>query len=104
MEEEIDPTEAARARELLASWWNARRGESEPAYSADSFTDWKFARRAEFLLFGSPNGLANQLFLVGDGVVKPFSYATDTAESALAAARAERDGLIKPDPPQRSPF
>lgn len=104
MEDEIRPAEAAEARELLASWWNARRGMSEPPFTADSFTDWQFSRRAEFLLCGSRSGLANQLYLVGHGVVKPFSYATDTPASALAGARAERNGLITPDPPQRSPF
>jgi hypothetical protein len=101
---DINLAKAAEARALLAAWWNARRGRSEPAFTADSFLDWQVSRRAEFLLFGPPSGFGNQLFLVGDGVVKPFSYATDSPASALTAARAERSGAVKPDPPQRSPF
>lgn len=104
LELDINLTEAAEARELLAAWWNARRAQSEPPFTADSFIDWQVSRHAEFLVLGPPSGFGNQLFLVGDGVVKPFSYATDTPASALSAARAQRTGAVKPDPPQQSPF
>jgi hypothetical protein len=104
MTDEIDPAEAEQARALLADWWNARIGPSEPRMVADSFAGWQVGRWEEFLLYAPAGGHANQQYLVGHGVVKPFSFATDTIDSALKAARDERDGLIVPDPPRPSPF
>jgi len=104
MSDQIDPVEAEQARALLAEWWNAWNGESESCMVADSFAGWQVGRWEEFLLYAPPGGHANQQYIVGHGVVKPFSFATDTMESALEAARAERDGLIVPDPPQPWPF
>jgi hypothetical protein len=104
MTDEIDPAEAGQAWALLAEWWNARVGPSEPRMTPASFMTWQVARHEEFLLYGPPSGQGTRLYLVGHGVVKPFSFATDTIDSALKAARDERDGLIVPDPPRPSPF
>ena len=49
-------------------------------------------------------GMSNQLYLVGSGVVRPYSPAHESHEGALEAARGERDGSIQVDPPQPSPF
>jgi hypothetical protein len=104
LSDEIGQDELARAQELLAAWWNARAGASGPAYTAESFADWQVGRREEFLVMAPAGGQSNQLYLVGAGVVRPYSPAHETHESALDAARAERDGLVQPEPPQPSPF
>jgi hypothetical protein len=104
MSDEIGQDELAQAHELLAAWWNARAGANDPEYTPESFADWQAGRREEFLVMAPAGGQSNQLYLVGAGVVRPYSPAYETHEGALEAARAERDGLVQPEPPQPSPF
>jgi len=100
---EIDPVVLGEARAALAAWMNARMPDPAHQTTAESYVSWQVAPAEEFLVFSSPGGYTNQLYLVGHGVVRPFSYTTDTRESALEAARAERDGLIEPEPPRPAP-
>jgi hypothetical protein len=103
-EDEIGQDELAQAHALLADWWNARRGAEEPEYTAEAFADWQAGRREEFLVMAPAGGMSNQLYLVGSGVVRPYSPAYESHEAALEAARGERDGTIQVEPPQPSPF
>jgi hypothetical protein len=60
--------------------------------TAGSFADWQIHPYKEWLVFNSPDGYTNQLYLVAGGVVHPFSLSRETIEEAVAAARAQRDG------------
>jgi hypothetical protein len=97
--EEIDPATLTRARQALAEWMNEREDDDEEQLDGESLEDWQVYPVEEFLVFSSPGGFTNQLYLVGEGVVRGFSYANETEEYAVAAARAERDGLAPPEPP-----
>lgn len=99
MADEIDPAVLVRARQTLADWMNAQEDDDEPPLDGESFADWQVWAAEEFLVFSSPGGYTNMLYLVGDGLVRPFSYSTETEEYAVAAARAQRDGTEPPPPP-----
>ncbi|ADB32308.1 hypothetical protein Kfla_3246 [Kribbella flavida DSM 17836] len=96
---EIDPGTLARARQALADWMNEHEDDDEPRLEAESFEGWQVWPVEEFLVFSSPGGFTNMLYLVGEGVVRAFSYSSETEEYAAAAARAERDGTEPPAPP-----
>jgi hypothetical protein len=100
---EIDPAMVAAARQTLSDWINQRTADPALRTTADSYDEWQVEAHDEFLIFSSPGGYTNQLYLIGDGVVKPFSYAWDTVESAAEAARAERDGTAPPPAPPAPP-
>jgi hypothetical protein len=99
--EEIDQAVLARARQALAEWMNAQEDEDDvdELIDAESLEGWQVYPVEEFLAFSSPGGFTNQLYLVGEGVVRPFSYSSETQEYAVEATRAERDGLEPPEPP-----
>lgn len=91
---EIAPDTLKRFQQALLDWMNAWND-----VQMDSLDGWQVYPVDEFLIFGSPGGYTNRLYLVGDGVIHPFSYSDETQEYALAAARAERDGTEPPPPP-----
>ncbi|MDX6235805.1 MAG: hypothetical protein QOG10_620 [Kribbellaceae bacterium] len=99
MAAEIDEARLAAARQTLSDWSNERMLDPSMRTTADSYAEWQVQPYEEFLIFSSPGGYTNQLYLVGDGIVKPFSYAWDTVESAAEAAKAERDGTAPPPAP-----
>ncbi|TWD84430.1 hypothetical protein FB561_5617 [Kribbella amoyensis] len=99
MADEIDQAVLAQARQTLADWVNENADEDDERMDADSFAGWQAGTQDEFFVFTSPGGYTNMLYLVGEGVVHPFSYATETLEYAVAAARAERDGTEPPERP-----
>ncbi|TDO47882.1 hypothetical protein EV643_108196 [Kribbella sp. VKM Ac-2527] len=98
MADEIDQAVLAQARQRLADWMNDKVGDDpQLRTTAESYDDWQVGSYEEFLIFSSPGGFTNQLYMVGDGVVQPFSYTRDDEESAAEKARAQRDGLTTPE-------
>jgi hypothetical protein len=98
MADEIDQAALAQARQTLADWMNDKVGDDpQLRTTAESYDDWQVGSYQEFLIFSSPGGFTNQLYMVGDGVVQPFSYTRDDEESAAEKARAQRDGLNAPE-------
>lgn len=98
MADEIDQAMLAQARQTLADWMNDKVGDDpQLRTTAESYDDWQVGSYQEFLIFSSPGGFTNQLYMVGDGVVQPFSYTRDDEESAAEKARAQRDGLTAPE-------
>lgn len=94
MTDEMDPARVARAREALAEWLNRLPSPFQTEkLVGDSFVGWQVGPIEEFLMFGPPSGYSNGMYLVGEGVVRAFSYGMDPLEDVVAAARAERDGL-----------
>jgi hypothetical protein len=93
--------EVAEGQALMAAWWNARLNESEPRLTAESFAGWDVGYWDDFLMFYHPNRQRYH-YLVGQGIVRPVDYDSETVNAALVSARAERDGLITPNPPEPS--
>lgn len=100
MTEEIDPAVLASRQQALAEWMNAAEDPEDRAevVHGDLVDGWYSYSIEEFMVFGSPGGYTNRLYLVGDGVVYPFSLSTESVEHAVESARAERDGLEPPEP------
>jgi hypothetical protein len=101
MADDIDPAVLARRKQALAEWMNAAEdpGDREQVIDGEWLDGWHVHAVEEFLIFSSPGGYTNQLYLVGEGVVHPFSFARETQEYAVELARAERDGTEPPEPP-----
>ena len=100
---EPSSAEVAEGQALMAAWWNARINESEPRLTAESFAAWTVTYWDDFLAFWHPipRELSDPI-LVGQGVVRPVDRSRETLNAALVSARAERDGLITPEPPEPS--
>ena len=100
MADEIDPERLDRARWALVVWMNERAFDHDPILDTDALDDWEVWPVGEFLVFSSPGGYTNRLYLVGDEIVRTFTLAEETVEYAIAAARAGRDGTPPPAPLQ----
>jgi len=101
MPDPIDPETLERACVLLAEHHNEGMPEElRDHYSAEAFKAYEIAPYDEWLIFSSPGGFTNQLYLVSDPMVYAMSgwesYEVTVAEArALKAAGATRR---PPDP------
>jgi len=85
--EGIDQETLERACALLAEYHNDGLPEDFPPYPAESFKAYEIYPYDEFLIFSSPDGFSNQLYLVSD----PLVYAMagwEQYEDTIPAARA----------------
>jgi hypothetical protein len=76
------------ACEALSEWSNERALDPIMLTTPESFACWEIGPVEDWLVFSSPGGYTNSLYLVRGRTVYPFSYSTESLESALKSARA----------------
>jgi hypothetical protein len=86
----IDEATLRQACEALAGYQNERVLDDKMLTTPLDYLDWDVGPYEEWLVFSSPGGYTNQLFLVSEDTVYPFSLTTEGWEQALENARARK--------------
>jgi hypothetical protein len=86
----IDEATLRQACEALAGYQNERALDDKMLTTPLDYMDWDVGPYEEWLVFSSPGGYTNQLFLVAGDTVYPFSLTTEGWEQALENARARK--------------
>jgi hypothetical protein len=90
MPEGIDEATFQHACEALAGFQNERALDDRMLTTPADYLDWDVGTHEEWLVFSSPGGYTNQLFLVSDDTVYPFSPTNESWEDAVENARARK--------------
>jgi hypothetical protein len=85
----VDEETVHRACVAMAEYHNAGLLERMEQTTPEMFAQYQIVPYEEWLIFASPGGFTNQLFMVGDGVVYEFP-GWESYDDALANARALR--------------
>ena len=86
----IDEATLRQACEALAGYQNERALDEKMLTTPLDYMDWDVGPYEDWLVFSSPGGYTNQLFLVFGDTVYPFSLTTEGWEQALENARARK--------------
>lgn len=96
MPEGIDQKSLERACVLLAEHHNEGLPEELQQYTAEGFRSYEVVPYDEWLIFSSPGGFTNQIFLVSDPMVyamegwEPYDEAIPEARKLKAAGATRR--------------
>lgn len=90
MPEGIDEVTFHNACEALAGFQNEKALDDRMLTTPADYLDWDVGTYEEWLVFSSPGGYTNQLFMISDDTVYPFSLTKESWEQALESARARK--------------